>query len=411
MNPRNFVLASISAGSAALMAFVYFFAAKCLGTDAFGVFSYALALAMFGETLTDIGIHQLTVREVAKAPDTRFALFRQQLPLKAMTGLTMLVVLFLGSLFFDSTPSTLVVVAVMLVSAVFRSFLLSVRGGLLGIEAFGIDTALVLGDRVVLTIVCTAALLAGVGVLGLALVFLGTRVATVAVAFMVARPHLGPPTWRFEPDAWAALQRRALPLGTFMMALTAYNYVDTVMLKGMTTSDETGLYNAAYRIYEGVTYAAAALSAVLTPRLASLWATSRPGHARLARLGLAATIAMAVPLGAILWVWASFWMVLLPGSAYVAGTGVLRILAAGLPFVFIIWVLHAMATAAGRDQLLIRSTLAGLFANVGLNLWLIPIAGRDGAALATILGEMVTMAMLLSGLWPTLTATAPSESE
>jgi O-antigen/teichoic acid export membrane protein len=294
----------------------------------------------------------------------------------------------------------------MLASAVFRSFLLSVRGGLLGLEAFGVDTALVVGDRVVLTIACTTALVAGVGVLGLAVVFLVTRATTVAVAFVVARPHLGTPAWRFDPRAWAALQQRALPLGLFMMALTAYNYVDTVMLKGLTTGDETGLYNAAYRIYEGVTYAAAALSAVLTPRLASLWATSRQGHARLARLGLATTIAMALPLGAMLWWWAPFWMVLLPGPAYVSGAGVLRILAAGLPFVFIIWVLHAMATAAVRDRLLIRSTVVGLVANVGLNLWLIPTSGRDGAALATILGEMVTMAMLLTGLWATLTERA-----
>ena len=101
MITRNLLFASISAGSAILMAFVFFLAARVLGSDAFGIFSYAIALATIGEALMDMGVHQLTIREVARTPEARFALFRQQLGLKSMTGAVMLIVVLAVSAIID----------------------------------------------------------------------------------------------------------------------------------------------------------------------------------------------------------------------------------------------------------------------------------------------------------------------
>jgi len=290
----------------------------------------------------------------------------------------------------------------MLVSSLLRSWFLSVRGGLLGLEAFGMDAALVAGDRLLLTVAGTGALFLGADVVALALVFLGTRVVTVSVALILTRHSLGTPTWRFEPVAWAALQRRAFPLGIVIIVLTAYNYVDTIMLRAMAPADETALYNAAYRIYEGTTYAAAVVWSVLTPRLSALWTANRPAHGRLARRGIAGGLALAVPIGLVLWFGAALWITWLPGAEYAASTPTLQVLALGLPLVFSIWVLHAIAASSSHDQVLVRGTAIGLVANVGLNLWLIPRFGHEGAAMATVLGEAITMCLLAGGLWRVL---------
>jgi O-antigen/teichoic acid export membrane protein len=399
MNMRNVVFASLSAGSAVLMALVFFVAGQVLGTDAFGVFTYALAAATIGEALMDMGVHQLTVREVARDPAIRFELFRRQLSLKVVSGTVMCLAVFAVSAAIDSTPTTMLVVAVLLVSAVTRSLLLSIRGGLLGLEAFATDTALVVGDRVLLTIACLVALAYGAGPVGLAVVFLATRVTTVTAAFVIARPYLGVPSWTYEPTLWIALQQQALPLGAFMMVLTVYNYFDAVMLKAMTTDHETGLYNGAYRLYEGTTYAAAVLSSLLTPRLSNLWKTRRTAHAPLARLGLAIAFVLSVGIGFVLWRWAPLWMYLVLGQEYLEAEDALRALAIGLPFVFSIWVLHAVAISAVRDRLLVRATIMGLGTNIALNWFWIPIWGREGAAYATVVGEGVTFIVLVLGVW------------
>ena len=45
-----------------------------------------------------------------------------------------------------------------------------------------------------------------------------------------------------------------------------------------------------------------------------------------------------------------------------------------------------------------RTTAIGVIVNVAANLFLIPAAGRDGAALATVLGETINVLLLLRGL-------------
>ena len=398
MTPRSFLFAAVSSGSAALMALVYFVAARYLGVEGFAIFSYALAVAMIGEALIDMGVHQLTIREVAQAPGSRFALLRQQLGLKAISGAAVITLGMAGTLFITTDTTDLMVVALMLVASLLRSWLLSVRGGLIGLEAFGTDAALVAGDRVLLTVAGTAALLLGADVVGLAVVFVATRVLTVAAALVLTRRDLGVPTWRYEPDAWVALQRRAFPLGVFMIVLTAYNYIDTIMLRAMAPEAETALYNAAYRLYEGTTYAVAVLWSVLTPRLSALWMTDRTGHRRLAGRGLATAIAVALPIATALWAGAAQWIRWTSGEDYLAGRHALQVLSAGLPLVFAIWVVHAIATSASHDRVLVRSTAVGLVANVGLNLWLIPHSGHEGAALATVIGEALTLTLLLWGV-------------
>lgn len=402
MTPRNVVFASVSSGSALLMALVYFVAARYLGTAGFGLFNYALSLAMIAEALIDMGLHQLTIREVAQSPDARFALLRQQAGLKLVTGLAVIAVGIAGSAVVTPDPTSLTVVTLMLVSALLRSWFLSVRGGLIGLEAFGTDAALVAGDRILLTLAGTAALVAGVDVVGLAVVFLATRVVTVVVAVVATRRALGRPAWRFEPAAWSALQRRALPLGAFAMALTAYNYIDAIMLTAMTSEVQTGIYSAAYRLYEGTTYAAAVLWSVLAPRLSALWTSDRHAHARLTRRGLLAGLAVSAPIAVALWIGAGTWIAWTSGAAYGESLPTLRVLAFGLPLIFATWVLHAVAMSASHDRVLLRSTLIGLLVNVALNLWLIPRFGHTGAALATVLGEALTIGLLVGGLWRVL---------
>jgi O-antigen/teichoic acid export membrane protein len=70
----------------------------------------------------------------------------------------------------------------------------------------------------------------------------------------------------YDRAVWIELQSAALPLGFFLITLTLYTYIDTVILGIMRTDAETGWYAASYRVYEGMMYAPSAFATVLTPR-------------------------------------------------------------------------------------------------------------------------------------------------
>ena len=400
---RNFGYATLSAASAGLLLLLSILISNVLGQDGWGDFSFVLSVSLIGEALMDFGIHQVTIRSIARDRPRASELFRNSLALKALPGAAMFAAL--GALIFLLRPEADIRLAslLMLGSAVFRSYLLTVRGVLQGLEHFAHDSLVVVGDRLLVLAFGAAALWLDTGLVGVSAAFLLARALAVAGALVVAHRHVGPPRPAFDTAIWQDLQRRAMPLGAFLIVLNLYSYIDTIILYSLTTDLETGLYNSAYKTYEGLTYATAILSAVVTPRLSHLWSVDRGAHLRLVRQSLWASVGLAAVLGSAAWVLAP-WVLQIFGSEAVAATRALRILALGLPFVFAIWILHAVAISVFEERWLFRTTVVGSLANIGLNFLLIPRYGRDGASAATVLGEVLSLAILVWALrraiWP-----------
>src|ERR1043165_9407382 len=85
----NAVFATISAASALLLLALQSVISQVLGEEVFGRFSWALTLAMLGEALMDLGVHQITIRSIARDPDRAAHLFHNSLALKAVSGALM----------------------------------------------------------------------------------------------------------------------------------------------------------------------------------------------------------------------------------------------------------------------------------------------------------------------------------
>jgi O-antigen/teichoic acid export membrane protein len=114
--------------------------------------------------------------------------------------------------------------------------------------------------------------------------------------------------------------------------------------------------------------------------------------------GLAGAAGLAVLVGAAAYMLAMPLLVWLFGAEFAPAASPFRILCLGLPLVFSIWVLHAIIISVNREHLLVKTALVGLAVNVSLNLYVIPRMGADGAALATVVGEFVSMTILIGGV-------------
>jgi len=409
---RNLAYSSVSSGTAALLLILMIVAGRVLGEVEFGKFAFALLLGGIFETTMDFGLHQVTIRAVARDPSRATNLLHHTLAIKLLWVAGTLAALIVTATLLR--PQWDVRWACYLIggSLVFRSYMLTIRGVLQGLERFGWDSLVVLADRGLLLALGVAALMSGTGLRGLTIAFVVARGAALSLAAIVTETRLGGLGLRYDREVWRELHLTALPLGFFLVVLNLYSYVDGVMLGVMRTDAETGLYTAAYKIYEGFTYAPMAISTVLTPRLSALFTSDRVRHRAFARGGITASLGLAIAVGGIGYLAATPLLVFLFGRDYGAATPAFRILCAGLPVVFVIWILHAIAISVDRERLLLRTALIGLATNVGLNLYLIPRYGGSGAAFATVAGELVSAAILTMGLrgsWsraPGLPATA-----
>ncbi len=395
---RNFVYAGASAGSAGLLLLLFVIAGRMLGEIDFGKFSFALVLGTIFETLMDFGLHQVTMREVARDRSRATDLLHHALGIKLLWTAFGLAAMFVTATVLR--PEWDVRIACYLIGSalVARSYTFTIRGILMGLERFGWDSFVVLADRSILLVCGVVALAAGTGLRGLAIAFVVARVLAAGVATWVAESQLGGLGVRYNRVIWRELQRTALPLGFFLAVLNLYSYIDGVMLGVMKGDLETGIYYAAYKVYEGLSYAPSIIASVLAPRLASLFVTDRAAHRRLALQGVAVSVAMALVLGAAGYAFAGPAIRLLFGPAFSASAVPMRILCFGLPFIFAIWICHATAMSVNKDRLMLRAATIGLVINVGVNAYAIPHAGATGAAWATVVGEIVSLTVLVGGL-------------
>lgn len=396
---RNLVFSTLTAASAGLMLWLSAIAGRRLSEDVFGQFMWVITFATMAEVLMDLGLHQITVRAIARDRSQAARLLHNSLALKILPGLGMFLVMGVTAYVLRDEVDVRIACLLMLGSAVLRSYLLTVRGILLGLERFDHESVVVILDRVLVLAACSWALLHNWGLIGVAVMFVAARVVAFVAALVLARSLVGSLSLGFDLPLWRDLQRQALPVGAFLIVLNFYSYIDTIMLGVLSTDADTGAYGAAYQLYQGFSYLPAILSSVLAPRLAALWTTDRAGHRRMAWQGIGAAAGLAVMVAIPVWLVARpLLTAIFTGASdvdYGAAALTLRILVSGLGFIFVIWILQALAISVDHERLLISTTTIGAVFNVALNFALIPRYGRNGAATATLLGEALSMGLLL----------------
>jgi O-antigen/teichoic acid export membrane protein len=404
---RSSGYATVTAGSAVMLVALTMIAGRWLPASEYGKFSFAIALATIVETLMDIGLGPVTVRTVARDGAGAGTLFRHVLGLKIAWGSLGLVALLIAAPIMRHDPTVIRACYLMGISSAIRSYVLSARGLLQGLNRFDLEAVTVIADRGLLLVLGTLTLIAGFGLFGLSLAFVVARLLMFVVVTMIVKRVTGSARPTYDRAVWMELQTAALPLGFFLITLTLYTYIDTVILGIMRTDAETGWYAASYRVYEGLMYAPSAFATVLTPRFSQLFVDDPRRLRTLFQRSLLGSAAAAVLVGGVAVLLARPMMLLFYGPAYEAAVPPLQVLAGGSIFVFCTWILHSAAIAINLDRRLVATTAIGLCTNIALNIAFIPSRGITGAAWATVIAEALTVTLLFAQVQRRLRAAGP----
>lgn len=200
--------------------------------------------------------------------------------------------------------------------------------------------------------------------------------------------------YRVMWSTWGSLVREAIPLAIGGVLATAYYRIDSVMLSKLDTFSAVGIYGVAYKFVDVVHFVPSALMLATLPVLVRSW----PHHPL--QFGAAFRRAfMLLALGACLIVvefvlFAEPVIDALYGDDYLAAAGPTLFVVGGECVAFFGALAFTTLVASGRHRLYPFVTLLGLALNVGLNLWLIPIRSFHGAAAATLVTEIVVVALL-----------------
>lgn len=363
-------------------------AVRAFGDAGYGRYTFAVGFVALWALGNDLGLAELTVRDVARQSERAPGYLVDVLSLKLIFGL-----LALGALTLvvgRTQPAELsMIVWAGLGAIIFAGSREAALGVLKGAQDFRTLFRLnLIGDLLTLGLGFAAVIL-GKGPEGLIVATSAAAALSSLVSLLWTRKRFG--SARPRPRRWWKLIKAGLPFALASVFIIFYKLIDVSMLKYMIGRDEVvGWYGAGVRLYNVLLFLPAALSAALFPALAEL-AGDRPRLTRATSAGVRLLLAFALPAGLLFFFQAGPLISLTLGDQYGPTAPALRILGLTLPLVFAGYPLATLLKSTGGERTFAGISLGGGVVNILTNLYAIPRWEHVGAAATTLLTEALVL--------------------
>lgn len=367
-----------------IRAVVIILAARILGAEGYGVFSYVISIAGVFTIFSDAGLSKILVRELAKNPEMEKAYLSAALGIKIFLIGAGAAVIILGAPYITKIPEALPLIplaAILLIFDGLRNFSMAITRAK---EKMQLEA----GVEIVTNM---AIVLFGVGVLLFApspksLMASYTLGAGLGLAFALAllRSHFSRIRNFFDWKLCLRILKDAWPFALISFFSILMIHTDTIMIGILKTAEEVGFYSAAQRSVQILYVLPSLLAISLLPAFSRFAGKENEKLRTSLEAVLAGAFLIALPLalgGSIL---APEIISFIFGSEFVPSVIPFQILLFSVLAVFPGVILSYVILAYNAQKSIIKFLSGVALANIALNLVLIPLYGIIGAATATI---------------------------
>jgi PST family polysaccharide transporter len=376
--------------------FVAAWVARYLGPDQYGLLNFSLALVVLVGVLANLGLQELIIRNIVKEPEKRDELLGTAFIIKAVGGvLVFFISILIAFLIRPDDSLTHMLIIIIAAGPIFQSFdvieyyFKSQVEAKYSVIAKSISFFVINVLKVVLIIVEAPLIAFAFAVT--ADILLGS--ASLVAAYRLSGKYIR--KWKIN----LALAKEYLAEG-YLLAISAiavviYMRIDQIMIGQLIGDKEVGVYSAAVKLSEVLYVIPLALMESTAPVLVKAYKENiKKYNSSLQKLfNLFTVIGLAIAMPTI---FLSDWIVeIVFGGAYSNSSGIFAIHIWSI--IFVGWVLlrHYVLIFEKIVYITMIATLFGAAANVIANYFLIPIYKGEGAAIATLISQIISSTFIL----------------
>lgn len=394
----------------ALRATIVVYAARVLGASSWGAFSYALGVAAFLTIFSDIGINALITKEASRNPELK----NKYLATAFFIKLALLVLSMAGVIialpYLTNIPEAAALMPILLL-------------------VFAFDTLRDLGSALCralekMEIEATILVFTNAAIVGLGFAFLIVYRTTTALAWAYAigsaagffvitialKNHYGDILKNFSRHLILPILTTAWPFGLMGLMGAIMLNTDTIMLGWLRSASEVGYYSVAQKlILLSYVFPQLIATSVFPPLTRAVMADGAIAK-NLLEKSVAFVMLAAIPIAIIGFLLAAPIITLVFGEAYAPAIPAFRLLALTILIVYPSTLLGNAVFAYDKQKSFLTFVLVAIFGNAVFNFLLIPTYGIEGAAISTVVTQLITNTLVwkkmraVSGLrvWPSL---------
>ncbi len=378
----------------ALSLIIIGFISRYLGQTGFGYYATILAFLYFFTILSDLGLYSICLREISRPKSDEKKIIGNAFTLRFFAGLLIFALAPLIILLF---PYPLEVKTGVLIGAV-GFWLMSNQQVLMGIFQKYLRM-----DKVAL-----AEFSGRIAQLGLVVFFIWQKMSFLFIVsalvfgsfinfglvLLFSRKYI-PISFQFDFLFWRNLLKKSLPLGLAIIFTMLYFKLDTIMLSLMKPAADVGIYNLAYKFLESLLFFPTMFVGLVMPLLSKYALSIRNRFNQISQETLNILLIFIIPLMIGTFFLSDEIVVLIAGNEFILSAGVLNILIVATGIIFLAVLFSNMLISLEKQKKLAYIYAFGALINFGANLFFIPKYTYYGAALTTLLTELVVTSLML----------------
>jgi len=380
------------------------FLPRYLGAANVGKLQFANSMWAIVAVVVTFGMDTLLTKEIARAPARAARLFGNTVILRiGLHALGYIALAFYLWLFRDRYPvETAYVVYIVGASSLVWQLNSACQAVLQGLERMEYISIANVAGKAVNTLVCIAALLAGLGVYAVAVVAVAAALVTLAVEVSALRRLIGGLRPQFDMSEAVRMLRASFPYLMSGIFLVIYMQVDIVIISLLVDERAVGWYGTADQLFGTFLFIPTVFITAVFPSLSRLYATVADSLPRLMRKSWDFLLLLAIPIGLGVLVVADPLVVLLFGPEFAASGPILALMGIVLILTYQNILLGQFLISTDRQNRWTVVMAVTAIVTVPLDFLLVPWCQRQfgngaiGGALSFIVTEL---AMNIVGIW------------
>lgn len=367
------------------------FITRYLGTNGFGDYSTVIAYFSFFGSAADLGLYSITAREISRPGANEEKIIGNAFSLRLFSSLFVFAVVPILVFFLPYSHDVKIGILIAAASFVFSSTYMVLNGVFQKNLAMDrVALAEVIG-KVIQIAVIIFAVKNNLGFTAIVFSVLASMIFNFFAVLFFSRKYVRL-RLQFDLIHWKKFLKESLPLGVSAVVIFIYFKIDTILLSFLKTNTEVGIYNAAYKVIENVSFFPSMIIGLVFPIFSKHIFSDKKQFCHIANETVKVFIILIVPIVIGTLFLSEGIINLIGGAAFSASANTLRILIFALAFIFFGGLFNNILIAGNHQKKMLLVFVACAIFNVGANIIFIPFFSYTGSAVISALTEFFVAA-------------------
>ncbi len=370
--------------------------ATYLGVANFGVLNFAAYFTALFQSLFDLGMAQLMIREISRNSSRSKELMGSVIVLKVMivfvAGLLVGIVTLLSG--FDTVTNwavllTTVALAINGISMVFLSAFQAHRK-MITVSIANIANDAIISAAIILLIPSFPNIVTALSLtITVSLINLG-------ILITVYYKQVGKPQYQVDAQSWKLMLREGGPMAVSALGISTYTFIGPTMLKYYRGGTEVGVYSAGFKLISILTLVPTAFTQIVFPVFSSFLTAAPHKLSKALQDSLRVMLEISIPLAVGTIILAPRIIATLYPPEFSASVPVLQFLIAGNALGYLAWILYTFLLALNHQKFCMWNSLGVAASALIASILVIPTFGFVGVAVVTMATDTILFITLMS---------------